>query len=77
MALLGSSVMAVDATVITLHMDSNGNELLSMVTVAKNPEKITLKYLVNGVEVKTIDYPYNADLVAIFKDIDNELLSHL
>lgn len=69
--------MPENATVIALHMDSSGNELLSMVTVSETPERITLKYVVNGAEVKTVNYPYNADLVAIFKDIDNELLSHL
>lgn len=64
-------------TAIALHLDGNGNELLAMVTASKSNEKITLKYVVNGVENKTVDYPYNADLVAIFNDIENELLSHL
>ena len=64
-------------TVITLKTDSLGNELLAMVDIEEDREKIVLQYVINNHLTNVVEYPYNESLVAIFKDIEVEIDKHL
>ena len=65
------------ATVITLKTDNQGNELLAMVDIEEERDKIVLQYIINNKLTNVVEYPFNETLVKIFKDIEVEIDKHL
>ena len=60
-------------TVLTLKVDSSGNEMLASAEVDRNSTSIVLKFMVNGEITSTKEYPFSQSIVDMIRDINNEI----